>query len=90
MPAGAHAQVLSSPGESACPPLVQCTGASRILVEVPERPALWRLDLSPDATFLGSVSTPNLHDQNKPRRSVLDIWDYARLLERSAPVVTRS
>ncbi len=66
------------------------TGASRILVEVPERPALWRLELSPDATFLGSVATPNLHDPRKPRRSVVDIWNYARLLERSAPEETRS
>jgi len=57
---------------------------------VPDRPALWRLGLSSDSAVLATVATPNPLDRSKPRRFMLDVWDYARLLGRPTLVVPQS
>jgi hypothetical protein len=89
-PDGRRSQLLFSGLDGCVRALDLATGAARILVEVPERPALLRLELSPDARFLATVASPNLHDRSKLRRFVLGIWDYARLLERPTPGETQS
>ncbi len=62
------------------------SGEARVLLEIPGRPAVWKMALASDRTALATVSQL-MDDEGGRRRTppVFDVWDYPRLLGEQVP-----